>query len=63
MLRLLIILLLVAHSKTHILQDTKTSNTQPSSSAPIIPNHVRIQHMDVNIHPDIVIDVQTPHFS
>jgi alpha-L-rhamnosidase len=29
----------------------------------IVPHHVRIQHIDVDTHPDIVIDVQTPHFS
>jgi alpha-L-rhamnosidase len=29
----------------------------------ITPHHVRIQHIDVDTHPDIVIDVQTPHFT
>jgi hypothetical protein len=52
MLPLLIILLLVARSNSHYFQ------------SPLIrPHHVRIQHIDVDTHPDIVIDVQTPHFS
>jgi alpha-L-rhamnosidase len=34
-----------------------------SSSTLIKPHHVRIQHMDVTTHPDIVIDTHTPHFS
>ena len=29
----------------------------------IRPHHVRIQHMDVTTHSDIVIDTHTPHFS
>jgi len=29
----------------------------------IKPIHVRIQHIDVDTHSDIVIDIQTPHFS
>ena len=37
------------------------SRDQPSSFP--TPQHVRIQHMDVATHPDIVIDTRTPHFS
>ena len=48
------ITILLLFSNSHSLQ---------SSSSLIVPHHVRIQHIDVDTHPDIVIDVQTPHFS
>ena len=61
MLLLLIILLLVVNSNGSCHQDSNVLNTKSSSR--IIPHHVRIQHIDVDTHPDIVIDVQKPHFS
>ena len=33
------------------------------TSTNIRPHHIRIQHMDVTTHSDIVIDSHTPHFS
>jgi alpha-L-rhamnosidase len=56
-------MLLFVQSNSHYLQDSNPSNIQSSSSLLIIPHHVRIQHIDVDTHSDIVIDVQTPHFS
>jgi len=38
-------------------------NADESASILITPRHVRIQHIDVDTHPDIVIDIHTPHFS
>lgn len=60
MLPLLTILLLAVTSNSHYLHGSDRWNTQSSL---ITPHHVRIQHIDVDTHPDIVIDVQTPHFS
>ena len=59
---LLTILLLLTTSNCYYFQHSVDSNNQPFSTR-IIPHHVRIQHIDVDTHPDIVIDVQTPHFS
>ena len=47
MLRLLIILLFAIGTNSQSIQ----------------PHHVRIQHIDVDTHSDIVIDTHTPHFS
>ena len=58
-LRLLTILLLVHKGASKYSGDFDSLN--PSST--IVPHHVRIQHIDVDTHPDIVIDTQTPHFS
>ncbi len=63
MLSLLLILLLTVTSNGHYPQRSNRLNTQSFSSSLIKPHHVRIQHIDVDTHPDIVIDVQTPHFS
>ena len=63
MLRLLAIFLLVAQSKCQFLQSPEAPKIESSYSSIIVPRHVRIQHVDVDTHPDIVIDVQTPHFS
>ena len=46
-----------------IIQHSDSLNFRSFSSTSIKPHHVRIQHIDVDTHPDIVIDVQTPHFS
>jgi hypothetical protein len=54
MLSLLTILFLTVQCNSHYLHHSNTT---------IIPYHVRIQHIDVDTHSDIVIDVQTPHFS
>ncbi|CAF1115219.1 unnamed protein product [Rotaria sordida] len=57
-------MLLVANSNSHCFQHFNTSNSSSSfSSSVIVPHHIRIQHIDVDTHPDVVIDVQTPHFS
>ena len=39
------------------------SSNEIVQSSIIKPHHIRIQHVDVDIHSDIVIDTQTPHFS
>ncbi|CAF3447303.1 unnamed protein product [Rotaria sp. Silwood1] len=59
----LIILLVVAKSNCRCLQHFNALNSSSFSSSLIVPHHVRIQHIDVDTHPDIVIDVQKPHFS
>jgi alpha-L-rhamnosidase len=57
MLALFIVALLVSKS-------ISSSHFLRGSDAPFItPHHVRIQHIDVATHPDIVIDTYTPHFS
>ncbi|CAF2935239.1 unnamed protein product [Rotaria sp. Silwood2] len=56
-------MLLVVQSNSHRLQHYNASNSSPFLSSFIVPHHVRIQHIDVDTHSDIVIDVQTPHFS
>jgi hypothetical protein len=63
MLPLLTILLLFVKINSEYLQDSNPSNIKSSSSLLIIPHYVLIQHIDVDTHSDIVIDVQTPHFS
>jgi alpha-L-rhamnosidase len=59
MLALYLFILLISESISHSFHDSRAS-VNPSS---ILPHHVRIQHMDVTTHPDIVIDTHTPHFS
>jgi len=39
------------------------SSNEIVQSSIIKPHHIRIQHVDVDTHSDIVIDTQTPHFS
>jgi alpha-L-rhamnosidase len=63
MLLLLTILLLVVQSNSICRRDSNAFINKSTSSALIIPHNVRIQHIDVDTHSDIVIDVQTPHFS
>ena len=57
--QLLTILLFINGGISEYLQDFDSSKELST----IIPHHVRIQHTDVDTHPDMVIDVQTPHFS
>jgi alpha-L-rhamnosidase len=63
MLALFILVLLVSESSSHFLHDAHASVNPSFSTSSVVPHHVRIQHIDVDTHPDIVIDVQTPHFS
>jgi hypothetical protein len=58
MLGLVIFLLLITESDSHSLRDSGASDKPP-----FVPHHVRIQHIDVTTHSDIVIDTHTPHFS
>ena len=53
---LLSLLLLFITSNSHLVE-------QSDAPTLIKPHHVRIQHTDVEIYSDIVIDTQTPHFS
>jgi hypothetical protein len=60
----LLLLILIIVSVVDIGTSNHPRNSNPSNtSSSIVPHHVRIQHIDVDTHPDIVIDVQTPHFS
>ena len=62
MLMLQIVLLLILQSSSVVSSDHNTADNLFSPTF-IRPHHVRIQHMDVTTHPDIVIDTHTPHFS
>jgi alpha-L-rhamnosidase len=62
MLVLQLVLLLIVQSSNSVLNDLSVLGNH-SSSLFIEPHCVRIQHMDVMTHPDIVIDTHTPHFS
>ena len=57
-----IILLLILQSN-HVALSKLQMQDDYFSPILIRPHHVRIQHMDVTTHPDIVIDTHTPHFS
>ena len=46
-----------------ILLLSTVSNNQLVTPTSLKPHHVRIQHIDVDTHSDIVIATQTPHFS
>lgn len=62
MLLLKLVLLGIILNDNLVFNDPKVSSKY-SSLTQIIPQHVRIQHMDVITHPDIVIDAYIPHFS
>jgi len=62
MLVLQIVLLLILQSNSVVSSDHDIADNL-SSPTFIQPHHVRIQHIDVTTHPDIVIDTHTPHFS
>ncbi|CAF0797113.1 unnamed protein product [Adineta ricciae] len=58
--QILIIFLLIVQNKGNYFENSDPYFTLLTSPA---PRHVRIQHIDVETHSDIVIDIQAPHFS
>lgn len=63
MLLLVRVFLLTAVLASVVRTARQASSNNQSSQLLIRPEHVRIQHIDVATHPDIVIDTSTPHFS
>ncbi|CAF0911465.1 unnamed protein product [Adineta steineri] len=60
MLQILLFLILPSQN---VAQNVLDISNNHSRAILIKPCHVRIQHMDVTTHPDIVIDTHTPHIS